>query len=75
MCSSDLGAHFVAGGYDAAAVLLSAAIDLDSTDEETIRNLVILSKRMGRDDQALALTSKLPQTDFLVLDYLRKARN
>ena len=69
------GAHFVAGGYDAAAVLLSAAIDLDSTDEETIRNLVILSKRMGRDDQALALTSKLPQTDFLVLDYLRKARN
>ena len=65
------GAHFVAAEHASTAILLSAALDIDASDPETIRNLAVLAKCLGKHDQALALASKLPQTDFLLLDYLR----
>ena len=66
------GAHFAAGEHAAAAVLLSAALDIDAADPETLRNLAVLAKCMGESDKALALGAKLPQTDFLLLDYRRR---
>ena len=66
------GAHFAAGEHEAAAVLLSAALDIDAADPETLRNLAVLAKCMGESDKALAIVAKLPQTDFLLLDYLRR---
>ncbi|MCI6099064.1 MAG: hypothetical protein MR698_00265 [Selenomonas sp.] len=65
------GAHFVAAEHASAAILLSAALDIDAADPETLRNLAVLAKCLGKHDQALALASKLPQTDFLLLDDLR----
>lgn len=66
------GAHFAAGEHEAATVLLSAALDIDAADPETLRNLAVLAKCMGESDKALAIVAKLPQTDFLLLDYLRR---
>jgi len=64
------GGHFTAGEYAAAAKLLETALSIDGQDENVIRNLAVLAKRMGKTDKALALAAKLPQTDFLLLDFL-----
>lgn len=64
------GGHFTAGEYAAAAKLLETALSIDGQDENVIRNLAVLAKRMGKADKALELAAKLPQTDFLLLDFL-----
>ena len=64
------GGHFTAGEYAAAAKLLEAALTIDGKNANVIRNLAVLAKRMGKTDKALALAAKLPQTDFLLLDFL-----
>ena len=64
------GGHFTAGEYVAAAKLLETALSIDDKDINVIRNLAVLAKRMGKTDKALELAAKLPQTDFLLLDFL-----
>lgn len=64
------GGHFTAGEYAAAAKFLEAALAIDGQDANVISNLAVLAKRMGKVDKALAFAAKLPQTDFLLLDFL-----
>ncbi len=64
------GGHFTAGEYVAAAKFLETALSIDGKDINVIRNLAVLAKRMGKTDKALELAAKLPQTDFLLLDFL-----
>lgn len=64
------GGHFTAGEYAAAAKLLETALTIDGQDANVIRNLAVLAKRMGKVDKALELAARMPQTDFLLLDFL-----
>lgn len=64
------GGHFTAGEYAAAAKLLETALTIDGQDVNVIRNLAVLAKRMGKVDKALELAARMPQTDFLLLDFL-----
>lgn len=64
------GGHFTAGEYAAAAKFLETALTIDGQDANVIRNLAVLAKRMGKVDKALELAARMPQTDFLLLDFL-----
>ena len=67
-------AHFAAGAaeYEAARSELEQACRLDSASQETLRNMAVLSKCEGKQDEAMTLASKLQQRDFLLLAYLLK---
>lgn len=66
------GASFVTGALADAEAYLRAALEIDGTDTGTIRNLAVLLHAQGAQDKALAVAAKLPQTDFTLLDILRR---
>ena len=66
------GASFVADALEDAEAYLRAALEIDGTDAGAIRNLAVLLHAMGAQDKALAVAAKLPETDFLLLDVLRR---
>lgn len=68
-------AHFAAGAaeYSAARMELVQACRLDATSQETLRNLAVLAKCEGRQEEAMTLASKLQQSDFLLLAFLMRA--
>lgn len=66
------GASFVADALEDAESYLRAALEIDGTDQTTIRNLAVLLHAMGEQDKALAVAAKLPETDFLLLAHLRQ---
>ena len=68
-------AHFAAGAaeYSAARMELAQACRLDATSQETLRNLAVLAKCEGRQEEAMTLASKLQQSDFLLLAFLMRA--
>ena len=70
LCQAFAGAHYVSGDLAGAEALLMEALGLDGQDAGTLRNLAVLLKRQGQADKALALAAKLPETDFLLLDFL-----
>lgn len=71
--NSFAGSYYFSQDYPAAESLLLAALELDQTDEQTLRNLAILQKDMGQGEQALATAGRLPQADFLLLRALRSS--
>ena len=70
LCQAFAGAHYVSGDLAGAEALLTEALGLDGQDAGTLRSLAVLLKRQGQADKALALAAKLPETDFLLLDFL-----
>ncbi len=70
LCQAFAGAHYVSGDLAGAEALLMEALGLDGQDAGTLRSLAVLLKRQGQTDKALALAARLPETDFLLLDFL-----
>ena len=65
------GAAYVKKHYDAAQVLLEAALKIDPGDIETMRNLAFTFAAKGEKERAAALVTKLPRIDFAVLRLLQ----
>lgn len=69
--NSFAASYYFSQDYSSAESLLRAALELDQTDEQTLRNLAVLQKDMRQGEQALATAGRLPQADFLLLRALR----
>ena len=65
------GAYYFGGNWQAAEVLLRAALEIDPKSPETIRNLALLLKDSGRQEAALQCAARLPIIDFALLSLLR----
>ena len=66
------GAEFVKGDLMAAEALLKSALRLDACHEESLRNLAVLYSAKGEKEKALQIAANMKQTDFILLDLLRK---
>lgn len=66
------GAHYAAGEYEAAGQVLKKAIAIDGQSVCSLRNMAVLLKDQGQKDRALQVAAQLPETDFLLLTYLKK---
>lgn len=66
------GAHYVAGELEAAQQELKQALKIDGQSATTIRNMAVLLKDQGKADLAWQVAARLPETDFLLLAYLKK---
>ena len=66
------GAHYVAGELEAAQQELKQALKIDGQSATTIRNMAVLMKDQGKADLAWQVAAQLPETDFLLLAYLKK---
>ncbi len=66
------GAHYVAGELEAAQQELRKALTIDDQSVTTIRNMAVLLKDQGKADLAWQVAAQLPETDFLLLAYLKK---
>ena len=71
--NSFAGSYYFSRDYSAAENLLRAALEIDQSDVQTLRNLAILQQDMGQGEQALATAGRLPQADFLLLRALRSS--
>ena len=71
--NSFAGSYYFSKDYPAAESLLRSALEIDQTDEQTLRNLAVLQQDMGQEEQALTTAGRLPQTDFLLLRALRSS--
>lgn len=61
------GAHYLDGNNAKAEAFLTAAVDIDNSDEATIRNLAMVKSALGDRDAALKLASQLPTADLTLL--------
>ena len=66
------GAHYAAGDLEAAQQELKQALTIDGQSATTIRNMAVLLKDQGKADLAWQVAARLPETDFLLLAYLKK---
>ncbi len=66
------GAAYVDDRLEDARQLLNAALELDAEDPATLRNMAVLMSAMGHYQQALEYVSRLPVTDFVLLDRLHQ---
>ena len=66
------GAHYAAGDREAAQQELKQALTIDGQSATTIRNMAVLLKDQGKADLAWQVAARLPETDFLLLAYLKK---
>lgn len=65
------GGYFVADEYDAAKTFLAEALELDATNDTTLRNLAMLAKAQGDAEKALQFASAMHATDFVLLHALK----
>ena len=65
------GGCFLAGDNAGAQACLTAALQLDAHDDETLRNLAVLAKAQGDTEKALQFASAMRYTDFVLLQVLR----
>ena len=63
-------AGYMNADYSGAAAYLKAALQLDDSDGQTIRNLAMVYAAIGDTDMAQALVSKMPEVDFVLLHLL-----
>ena len=61
------GAHYVDGNNAKAEAFLTAAMDIDNSDEATIKNLAVVKSARGDRDAALQLAAQLPTADLTLL--------
>lgn len=61
------GAHYVDGNNAKAEAFLTAAMDIDNSDEATLRNLAVVRSARGDRDAALQLAAQLPTADLTLL--------
>ena len=71
LLNSFAGRYYVAGDHEGAKACLTAALQLDDHDDETLRNLAVLSQAMGDPDKALQFAAAMSYTDFVLLTTLK----
>ena len=65
------GAAYVKDDYAGARELLTAALELDSGCDVTLRNMALLLHEIGEREKALQVAAKMGQTDFMLLRTLK----
>ena len=70
-CNAFAGSSYMDGHLNDARMYLQAAFEIDSCHEQTLRNLIQLENRAGNREQALEYASRLPWSDFALLDQIR----
>ena len=71
LLNSFAGGCYVAGDHEGAKACLTAPLQLDDHDDETLRNLAVLSQAMGDPDKALQFAAAMSYTDFVLLTTLK----
>ena len=66
------GVCYQQGDYQSAFDLLSAALELDSQDAATLKNIAYTCLSAGEQEQALSFVAKLPVVDFALLYSLKQ---
>ncbi|MDY6269138.1 lipopolysaccharide assembly protein LapB [uncultured Selenomonas sp.] len=65
------GGYFVTNAIAAAQSFLAAALKLDAHDDETLRNLAVVTKAQGDANKALQFAAAMRTTDFVLLQLLK----
>lgn len=65
--------YFLEKDYADAELLLQAALQIDSSSNETLRNMIILQNDMGNTETRDKLMAKLLVPDFLLLAHVNKS--
>ena len=65
------GGYFVADEFAAAKLFLAGALELDTKNDTTLRNLAMLTKAQGDAEKALQFASAMHTTDFVLLQALK----
>lgn len=71
MLNAFAGGCFMADDYAGAKACLTAALQLDAHDDETLRNLAVLASAQGEAEKALQFASAMSYTDFALLQVLK----
>ena len=66
------GVCYQQGDYQSAFDLLSAALELDSKDAATLKNIAYTCLSAGEQEQAMSFVAKLPVVDFALLYALKQ---
>lgn len=66
------GVCYQQGDYQSAFDLLSAALELDSLDAATLKNIAYTCLSAGEQEQAMSFAAKLPVVDFALLYALKQ---
>lgn len=66
------GVCYQQGDYQSAFDLLSAALELDSQDAATLKNIAYTCLSAGEQEQAMSFAAKLPVVDFALLYALKQ---
>lgn len=66
------GVCYQQGDYQSAFDLLSAALELDSQDVATLKNIAYTCLSAGEQEQAMSFAAKLPVVDFALLYALKQ---
>ena len=74
ICNAFAGASYSENNLDEARAYLTAALEIDSCHEQTLRNMVQLELLRGDKEKALAYAARLPWSDFALLDQLSDRR-
>ena len=72
LLDSFAGGYFAQSDLAAAELFLTEALKLDETDDGLLRNLAVLLAAKGEKQKAFQAAARMQQTDFLLLDAIRK---
>ena len=72
LLDSFAGGYFAQGDLTAAELFLTEALKLDETDDGLLRNLAVLLAAKGEKQKAFQAAARMQQTDFMLLDAIRK---
>ena len=63
--------YYMQDDYNAAQLLLKAALELDDREEATLRNLAMTMAALGEKDKAAAITAKMAHIDFVLVQAIK----
>ena len=72
LLDSFAGGYFAQGDLASAELCLTEALKLDETDNGLLRNFAVLLAAQGEKQKAFQAAARMQQTDFLLLDAIRK---
>ena len=72
LLDSFAGGYFAQGDLASAELFLTEALKLDETDNGLLRNFAVLLAAQGEKQKAFQAAARMQQTDFLLLDAIRK---
>ena len=72
ICNAFAGSYYYQGDFVSASLLLEEALQLDSSQPATLRNLACTAYALGNLAKAQEYASQMPFMDFLLLDKLRQ---